>query len=92
MNNNATPIKRNSHRTSFREIVEVIYPQLLLAANRAGVQTLGWSFGTPYGKGFYVRDGEHNLCEGWNTTHDAKIGLEAMISTYKFIASKRLSV
>lgn len=89
--NNHAHGTRNQHRTSVRQLMNEIYPQLLIAANRAGIETGGWSFGTPYGHDFYLRDGEYNICDGWKTTHDAKVGMQSMTYAFRLIANARVN-
>lgn len=80
--------QNNRHRTSVRQLFEEIYPKMLAAANAAGHVTLGWSLGSPHGRGYFLRDGEFNLNEGWASTHDAKVGLEAMTVAFRLSAHR----
>lgn len=80
------PTQDKRHRTSVRQLFQEIYPKMLVSANQAGLVTIGWSLGTPYGRGIFLRDGEFNLNEGWATTHDAKVGLEAMTIAFRLMA------
>lgn len=78
--------QKRRQRTSFREVAYEVYPRVLKQANKCGLVTIGWSLGTPYGDKLYLRDGEDNLCEGWPTTHDAKVGLQGMECAFRLAA------
>lgn len=73
-------------RTSFKELATEVFPRVLKQANRAGLVTIGWSLGTPSGTKLFLRDGEDNLCSGWSSTHDAKVGLEGMECAFRLVA------
>lgn len=79
--------RKSRQRTSFREVATEVFPEVVRQANRAGMVTVGWSLGSRGDGRLYLMDGEDNLCEGWETTHDAKVGLWGFFCAFRLVAN-----